>query len=412
MHELKALLTDVQTALAALPHREPEEAFNIFRLLRKETDEVNLHSRFLAELLNPKGSHGMGDAYLRLFLEQCEFTPAAFHVPTARVTRERDRIDILIRNDLQAIIIENKIWAGDQDRQLERYARKVSGWGLKWQILYLTLAGDPPSDQSIGRLRLLSENNEWLSCISYRIHIQDWLNACLEKVTAMPALRETLLQYLQLVKQLTGDTMSEAQKQEVFKFLQGGQNILDAHKIAASWEHVRVQTERLFWEELRRLINTDQPGQDVTNDYLFNEDLIKAALPGKRKRNPDVWYGIALPMQRLFKGKAKVYFMISRNDGSLFYGLRISGSETAIKPISRYIKIKTADLHLRTGPEADWPVWDFFEQEEQGIDFGSFSNEVTLKLANPTERARIVNCLWEEAKNFRKKVEEAIPPLE
>lgn len=34
--------------------------FNIFSILKMETDEVKTHSAFLAELLNPKGSHGQG----------------------------------------------------------------------------------------------------------------------------------------------------------------------------------------------------------------------------------------------------------------------------------------------------------------------------------------------------------------
>lgn len=46
--------------------------FNVFRLLRMEEDEVRLHSRFIAELLDPKGSHGQGSAFLELFLRQVD----------------------------------------------------------------------------------------------------------------------------------------------------------------------------------------------------------------------------------------------------------------------------------------------------------------------------------------------------
>jgi hypothetical protein len=31
------------------------DGFNIFSILRKDNDEVNLHSKFIYELLNPKG---------------------------------------------------------------------------------------------------------------------------------------------------------------------------------------------------------------------------------------------------------------------------------------------------------------------------------------------------------------------
>src|SRR5690606_41341365 len=45
------------------------ENFNLFRILGMETAEVKTHSRFLAELLNPKGSHLQGDVFLKLFID-------------------------------------------------------------------------------------------------------------------------------------------------------------------------------------------------------------------------------------------------------------------------------------------------------------------------------------------------------
>lgn len=42
------------------------ENFNIFKILRIETEEVFTHSRFLCELLNPKGSHGKGSLFLNI----------------------------------------------------------------------------------------------------------------------------------------------------------------------------------------------------------------------------------------------------------------------------------------------------------------------------------------------------------
>ncbi len=44
--------------------------FNIFTLMLKAGDEVNLHSKFIAELLNPKGTHHQGQQFLALFLEE------------------------------------------------------------------------------------------------------------------------------------------------------------------------------------------------------------------------------------------------------------------------------------------------------------------------------------------------------
>lgn len=51
---------------------EKADSFNIFSILLKKHDEVNLHSRFIAEILSPQGSHNMGDKFLKAFIEQCE----------------------------------------------------------------------------------------------------------------------------------------------------------------------------------------------------------------------------------------------------------------------------------------------------------------------------------------------------
>lgn len=52
--------------------QQAQQDFNIFSILRSESDEVYLHSQFLAELLNPKGSHNQGDILLGLFLQQVD----------------------------------------------------------------------------------------------------------------------------------------------------------------------------------------------------------------------------------------------------------------------------------------------------------------------------------------------------
>ena len=60
----------------------------------------------------------------------------------------------VITNDTQAIIIENKIFAGDQSKQLERYFEIIKQEGFEdIRIIYLSLYGEEPSEQSIGLLK-------------------------------------------------------------------------------------------------------------------------------------------------------------------------------------------------------------------------------------------------------------------
>ena len=84
-----------------------EEQFNIFSVLYKSNDEVNLHSRFISSLLNPYGSHRLSDFCLRSFLETCRYpsqfvtkllAPGVEVYPNEYDQSERDEIDILIIN--------------------------------------------------------------------------------------------------------------------------------------------------------------------------------------------------------------------------------------------------------------------------------------------------------------------------
>jgi hypothetical protein len=125
------------------------EHFNIFQILRVGHLEVKTHSPILGELLNPKGRHGQGAAFLRLFLAR--FEVREFDTETATVKLEYHvgqiteksggRIDIVVKDSKgAAIVIENKIYAGDQDNQMMRY-REVYPHA---ELFYLTLDGREP----------------------------------------------------------------------------------------------------------------------------------------------------------------------------------------------------------------------------------------------------------------------------
>ncbi|MBR5912584.1 MAG: PD-(D/E)XK nuclease family protein [Bacteroidales bacterium] len=47
--------------------REQGDFFNVFNTIGLRTEEVRLHSAFIAELLNPKGSHGLSQRFLQAF---------------------------------------------------------------------------------------------------------------------------------------------------------------------------------------------------------------------------------------------------------------------------------------------------------------------------------------------------------
>tara|TARA_B110001469_G_scaffold125200_1_gene140191 strand:+ start:112 stop:1173 length:1062 start_codon:yes stop_codon:yes gene_type:complete len=163
--------------------------------------EVKTHSPILAELLNPKGSHGQGTAFLDRFVKQLGLT--SFDTKSATVQMEYHagqktettggRIDILIRNNKGVgIVIENKIYAEEQDNQILRYHNEFP----KAQILFLTLDGAAPHSAE-------GTPPEMLQCISYGSHIITWLEACRKEAATVPIVRESITQYINLIKDLT-----------------------------------------------------------------------------------------------------------------------------------------------------------------------------------------------------------------
>ena len=116
------------------------EYYNIFQVIDMTSNETGVHSAFIADLLNPKGRHRMGDVFLKLFLEMDIFKDMNFESANAIVEREKyigevtdetgGRIDIHIMDSSgKCIIIENKIYAAVSDRRaaMIRYERELLG---------------------------------------------------------------------------------------------------------------------------------------------------------------------------------------------------------------------------------------------------------------------------------------------
>lgn len=246
MNHLQLLLDKFEPIRVENKQLSKAHNFNIFSILRKKSDEVNLHSRFIAELLNPQGSHGLGDIFLKLFLEVIR--KREFNLGGVKVYREKHKIDLLIEGNSGWIVIENKIYAEDQNTQLERYyetALKIIKDINKIDIFYLSLFGKEPSFQSLGNLP-----PNLINLISYNKDVLEWIDKCIEKAAMKPELREVLVQYSRIVKELTGNMRSEELKNQVIDVLSKGDNILRANEIVQYWTDVKWHVQERFWEKL------------------------------------------------------------------------------------------------------------------------------------------------------------------
>ena len=120
------------------------------------SDEVR-NSSILAWLLNPKGSHGLGDAAMTQLLVQLnqhfcgDFPTNCGSFCSVRTESNPDgeltnRVDIEIDSENFYLIIEVKINALERDKQLKDYGdlTKNQAHGRPWALVFLTPGGIPP----------------------------------------------------------------------------------------------------------------------------------------------------------------------------------------------------------------------------------------------------------------------------
>ena len=262
------------------------EKFNVFNILGVESDEVKTHSAFLGELLNPEGLHGMKECFLKLFCEHLnlkwfDYANAFLEIEkyAGKITddyKQGGNIDILItdRNNDNAIIIENKVYAPDQKCQLLRYynygqKRKFNEFAL----FYLTLDGKEATEFSKCNLA----EGSYVK-ISYSEHIINWLNACKEKAVDKALLRETIAQYINLIKRLTNQLNNKEMEKEISDIiLSSKQNYIAAQDIFKSFEAAKNSLLDGFWKEIKTIID-DNPNINGTSKFTKNISQVCPAL--------------------------------------------------------------------------------------------------------------------------------------
>lgn len=254
------------------------ENFNIFSILKMESRENDTHSAFLGELLNPKGSHYFGNTFLKLFLnqignEKLDADTANVMLEYAIGTNDHEnltggRVDIYIKDDAgNTVCIENKIYAIDQPNQLKRYANHNKS---KNKVYYLTLNGDDASDGS--KNDLLIDIN--YSCLSYHTTIIEWLEACCKEATDQPIIRESIKQYIILLKKLTNQ-LSDTKMEKEIKDLTIA-NYKAAKTISSNIEAVELEYTRKFLGEIKEVLNNKLNPTEELFSIVIDDDLNKA----------------------------------------------------------------------------------------------------------------------------------------
>lgn len=379
--------------------------FNVFSILNLTTDEVRLHSKFIAELLNPNGSHGQGAVFLKIFVDEISVTEFSCESASVYVEKRIEKnedswgyIDIFI-DDYQgnSIIIENKIYAYDQKDQILRYYNF-----RKENVYYLNLFGTEPSKESYGNLKI----NEHFKIISYKDHIISWLEKCRKEAVEIPLVREGISHYINLIKLLTGQSNSHAMEREIIDLItSSSQNLKSALAIEpAVIAGAKTKIQWDFWERLRkRLENTG----GIPLDSLYPRTVKLEDIKGfyEKSRNKYIYYGLWFPIYE--KDGLTMYFGIEF-ENIIYYGFTLEkNGERAISGLPEYSEYK----EFVTKIDADYKSndhWLGFKNPEKNLNFGLFNSQAIFDLADESLMDETVGSIATEAINHIKQMQEKL----
>lgn len=331
MNDIINILNQVRIVSQKIKEQRKEkfergESFNIFNDLGFMSDEVHLHSMFLANLLNPKGSHGQRGKFLEAFLKMLQKTFPAISVDSLEldtvitsvevekyIGRQTDseggRIDIYLTDGKHSIIIENKIYAGDQHHQMLRYwnygmLQKGDDTEKSFVLIYLTLDGCSPSKESLGED--LKEND--IVCLSYKSDIRGWLDRCVELASRTPLVRETINQYISTIDILTNNVMED--NKELLDILGKEENLDAIYDIVNNKNAVvnRIVNEE-FLPKLRILAKSK--GLNMGDGCI--ENWMETSYAGLSFYNPQ-WKYLKLAFEFEHRGLGRLIFGFRTKD--------------------------------------------------------------------------------------------------
>lgn len=356
-----------------------EIKFNIFSALHNMNDEERLHSRFIAYLLRSDANHRMGNEFLKLFV-QSVLQIDDFDCENYTIETEYKGIDILIYNDKQAIIIENKIYAGDSNDlnrkdddkykwQLARYYHTIMDGKDKddnnclkrnvIKVIYLTLDGRAPKetrgDVPPKKIQSISYNSN--EDKERTDNIKNWLNKCIE-ITDNEILATTLSQYIDLITQLTSDVNQAKENQ-----------IMISENIDKAWE-LEQEKDKFFTEKCKDIFKHVK--WHTVADFINELEIALQNIGAEIIEKPDLDAITKVTHNNRRRKNLVIRFVLNEvvlqivNDGDNGFTLgKIDGN-----------------------PEM-WR-WDYFSNEIKSIRFYDFSAKQTFCLINDEKRGEII----------------------
>jgi hypothetical protein len=288
-----------------------KENFNIFKMLDIEKKE-NYHSQFIISVINSS------DDAMKLFLKMLKGVVNGEAVIDESVKykvipektlkgttneiesdKKNGRVDIFLsdtygkeKGDKNRILIENKIYAGEQKGQIKRYYKQY--WedkktGYKGALFYLTLEKKPATDYSA--VDLGGGSHYFL--LGYEEDIAKWLKDVLSALAIDKSNIRLMLyiqDYLEIINNLTNEIREFNRKYKIDEPVNSLQE--------------KIFLELKFWNYLEKALQQNKNIDILHNDRKYNYDKILQNHKGLGIKKKTFNYGI------IFEDKSGNHFRI------------------------------------------------------------------------------------------------------
>lgn len=227
-----------------------ENVYNIFEVMGVEYNEV-IVCRFIGDLLDPKGKHGLGVEPLRLFISDVlgdsESSNESLENAVINLEEHIDndrRVDIVIHLNKKIYPIEVKIWACDQDKQLEDYYKFFFGDSKQDKIYYLTPdEGREPSDKSCDKIK------NQVKCISFSKEIMDWIKKLQEIKIISDNIKFVIKNFTEVIEKMSEESIERNDILKVLK-LNNFNGEYDSKDINSTIALLKYRDE--IWDRIRK----------------------------------------------------------------------------------------------------------------------------------------------------------------
>ena len=384
-----------------------KDQFNVFSAMFDTSDEIYLHSQFIYSLLSFKT--GNEYYYLNAFLKTLD-SKFQFKQDSLEIHKELHDIDILLidKTTKYAVIVENKIYASDSNHtdegQLEKYYRiviedeKIPENSV--EVFYLSLDGHEPSPESVSTSKKYPQLCEKVQCISYPNEIRNWLQGCMRFVYNKPFQRETILQYIKLIDDMTNNVDIE-ERIEIKKLIGESKSNLESAKLLIdNVNHLHWHTIADFWNGLADAL--EKQGYEVTQRPM--DENFTEIVHGSNRKQKNATFKIVCNTPYPFNMTIEEDY---DEDGWCYFGVE-KGKKIPKQYVKAFGTLVANDNSFESNE--DWLIWRYSSIHDTDKEFNSWDiyNDATFNLIDDNYRQHITSTIIDDIDRFIKDVERLV----